>query len=185
MQEINKLKGDRKTSPSPHLITRYRLGSRDGVIQRESNHERNIEYRGQSRSGAGGSRGLVSWCEPPITGNNHHWPSREASCGAETTRPPDHRPQPRTLWSPCQASEGEKHPKQRFNQKHRDPNCLHSGEKQKQLKILLNLFTLSFMFYDYSASSRCLLQLNILTEDEDLAGPTSFCISEHVSQFRL
>lgn len=50
MQEINKVKGDRKTSPSPHLITRYRLGSRDGVIQRESNHERNIEYRGQSRS---------------------------------------------------------------------------------------------------------------------------------------
>ena len=53
MQEINKLKGDRKTSPSPHLITRYKLGSRDGVIQRESNHERNIEYRGQSRSGPG------------------------------------------------------------------------------------------------------------------------------------
>ena len=59
MQEINKLKGDRKTSPSPYLITRYRLGSRDGVIQRESNHERNIEYRGQSRSWPGVAG---SWC---------------------------------------------------------------------------------------------------------------------------
>ena len=179
MQEINKLKGDRKTSPSPYLITRYRLGSRDGVIQRESNHERNIEYRGQSRSWPGVAG---SWCRDV----------RLLSLGTIITdpvvRPHAERRLPSVLLttdiSPGHSGghrDGEKHSKQRFNQKHRDPNCLHSGGKQKQLKILLNLFTLSFMFYDCSASSRCLLQLNILTEDEDLAGPTSFCISEHVS----
>ena len=136
MQEINKEKGDRKTSPSPHLITRYRLGSRDGVIQRESNHERNIEYRGQSRSRArvGGSRGC-QWCRDV----------RLLSLGTIITDPvvSPHAETPLLASSYSLTTGGhsgqvtarEKQPKQRFNQKHRDPNCLHLVENKNNLRI--------------------------------------------------
>lgn len=144
MQEINKLKGDRKTSPSPHLITRYRLGSRDGVIQREANHERNIEYRGQSRSpvlGPGSGVAGDAWCRDVrllSLGTIITDPVVRPHAGSRLPglpRQPDHRPQGRgtLVWSG--EGDGVKHSKQRFNQKHRGPNCLRPDENKNNLRI--------------------------------------------------